>query len=100
MYNFLEYFHFFLEMTIVSLTPHLNNLCPVRSEVLYFGQRTYSILKPFLFLFYLLGIRGLDALEGSKKVPAICTEYFLKNILCRNFIDIFCFQLIKLHEKY
>jgi hypothetical protein len=47
---FLENFHFFLEIATFFLTSRWNIPCPVRSEVLYFGQRYVPILKTLLFV--------------------------------------------------
>ncbi len=50
-YNFLEVYHNFLEFTTVFSNIHKNILCPLRSEVSYFGRRAHPILKTFRIFF-------------------------------------------------
>jgi hypothetical protein len=69
---------FFLEMTTFFLMSRWNILCPIQSEVSYFGRMYVPIIKTFLLLSIDQRFEGVEAQEGHEKVPARHTGFFLK----------------------
>jgi hypothetical protein len=70
-HNFLENFHYIFEMTKIFLTSRWIIMCLVQSRVSYFGRRNVpqAIIKMSLILCIYRGFEGVEALEGSEKVP-------------------------------